>query len=320
MRVLIQPTPTSPHLHLIDCPIPSPNPNANEHLIRVHCTAPTAGELLWSTMVAVPDKQPVPCSDMAGTVVSAPPDSPFQAGDEVYARTSFSRPGAAREYTIALTEELAHRPKGLSWAEAASIPLCAETAWQALFEQAGVGDFHSPVWKGKRVLVTGASGGTGNWVVQLGKIVGAEVIGTCGSKNVDFVRGLGAAEAIDYRKQSLREWTDATEKKVDVVIDCVGGKTLEDAWWCVANDGVVVSICHPPEEHRPVHLLYDGIKEVFFIMKPDGSTLQKITKLVEEGKCWPVVDSVWSLQQFQEAFDRVGGGHARGKVIMDLTI
>lgn len=97
MRSLLQPGFLSTRLELVDRPVPVANHDAGEHLIRVHCTVPCAGDLLWPSIVTAPDKEPVPCEDVAGTVVTAPPNSPFRPGDEVYARSSYFRPGCARE-------------------------------------------------------------------------------------------------------------------------------------------------------------------------------------------------------------------------------
>ncbi|KAI9039414.1 NADP-dependent oxidoreductase [Aspergillus affinis] len=320
MRTILQPELTSTRLELVDRPVPIANPDADEHLIRVHCTAPCAGELFWPSIVSVPNKEPVPCDDVAGTVVTAPPNSPFRPGDEVYARSTYFRPGCARDYTVIVTDELAHRPQNLSWVESAATPLSAETAWQALFEQSGIGGFDSAAWKNKRILVTAASGGVGTWLLQLGSIVGAQVIGTCGPTNMELVKAFGAAEVLNYRADSLREWGQNAANKVDLVVDCVGGKSLEDAWWCVRDGGVLISIYQAPDKLRPTEVTVQGVKEIFFIMKPRRSDLEEITKLVETGKCRPLVDSVWPLEQFQEAFDRLGSGHARGKVVLDLKL
>lgn len=195
------------------------------------------------------------------------------------------------------------------------------TAWQALFEQAGIGSLESGAWKGKRVLVTAASGGVGAWVVQLAKLAGASVVGTCGPDNLGFVRGLGADEVLDYRSVDLKSWVAADGgRKVDVVVDCIGRKALADAWWALREGGIVMSIFQPPGDMRPQGCETKDVKEVFFIMEPVGEHLEAITRLVEEGKCRGFVDSVWPLELFQEAFKRVESGHARGKVIIDLGL
>lgn len=203
--------------------------------------------------------------------------------------------------------------------ESTAVPLSAQTAWQALFVQSGIGDFGSAEWKGKRVLVTAASGGVGIWVTQIASVIGATVIGTCGSRNVDFVKGLGASEVIDYRKTDLRKWAQEPGNQVDVVVDCVGGGSLADAWWCMKDGGVLVSIFQPPEQVRPEGL-EKSVKSLFFVMDPKREHLEAITELVEMGKCRPVVDSIWPLELFEEAFARLDGGHARGKIIFDLSL
>jgi NADPH:quinone reductase-like Zn-dependent oxidoreductase len=264
---------------------------------------------------------------MAGTVISAPPDSPFKVGDAVYARTNYTRPGNARDYTIAVTDELALIPKGLSWVQAAAVPVSAETAWQILFvhgvnsdgEGGGEVDWETArrFWGGKRVLVTAASGGVGMWVVQLAVLLGAEVVGTCGSGNLEFVRSLGAM-ALDYRVVDLKDWA-GSEGKVDVVVDCVGGRALGDAWWTVRDGGVVLSIFQPPLMVRPEGIEGD-VKDVFFVMQPVRRQLEEITKLIERGECRGMVDSVWPLEQYEEAFKRLDGGHAKGKIVFDLSL
>ncbi|OJJ05029.1 hypothetical protein ASPVEDRAFT_197981 [Aspergillus versicolor CBS 583.65] len=325
MRAIQQPNAHSQSLILTTLPTPTPSPNSSEHLIRVQAVAPCAGELLWPPLFP-PSSGPrvfIPCPDVAGTVVSAPPDSPFRPGDAVYTRANYARNGGASEYTLLATEELAHRPRNeLSWAGVAAIPLSSMTAWQALFEQAGVGSLESGAWKGKRVLVTAASGGVGAWVVQLAKLAGASVVGTCGPDNLGFVSGLGADEVLDYRSVDLKSWVAADDggRKVDVVVDCIGRKALADAWWALREGGIVMSIFQPPGDVRPQECETKDVKEVFFIMEPVGKHLEAITKLVEEGKCRGFMDSVWPLELFQEAFKRVESGHARGKVIIDFGL
>jgi NADPH:quinone reductase-like Zn-dependent oxidoreductase len=320
VRALLQADPASTNVTLVERPLPTPNFEKGEHLVRVHAVSPCAGELLWPSFGDIPGKEIITCDDVAGVIVSAPTSSPFKIGDEVYARTSYYRPGCARDYAIITTDELACRPHNLSWAESAAVPLAAETAWQALFKHAGVGDFDSPNWKGKRVLVTAASGGVGTWLVQIASLTGAEVVGTCGPDNVEHVQALGAKQALNYRSLDIAEWGRNPANKVDVVIDCIGGRSLEDVWWCLRDGGVIISINIPPETKRPTGLTVSGVKDIFFIMEPCGTDLARITKLIEEGKCRPIVDSVWPLEQFQYGYQRLDSGHARGKVIFDLLM
>jgi hypothetical protein len=122
-NAIVQPDKMSTAVVMInDHPVSTAEPSTTEHLIRVHTAAITNGELLWTKNFPFPPeiaarKILVPCDDVAGTVVTAPPTSPFQPGTEVYARSSYTRTGYAREYTILLMEEMAKRPQKLSWAE-----------------------------------------------------------------------------------------------------------------------------------------------------------------------------------------------------------
>ncbi|PWY78009.1 NAD(P)-binding protein [Aspergillus sclerotioniger CBS 115572] len=320
-RTLIQPTAESntEDLTLTSHVIPTPNLTKNEHLIQVHACSPCAGELHWPRNFPPPQPRDlIPCPDVSGTVVSAPPDSPFQPGAEVYARTNYIRPGNARDYTIATTDELALKPRGLSWVEAAAVPVSAETAWQILFIHAGV---VSPDAEMDRILVTAASGGFGMWVVQVAaRVLGVEVVGTCGSDNVELVRSMGAKEVVDYRATDLKVWVEQeTGKRVDVVIDCVGGRALQDAWWAVKQGGTVLSIVQPPEGVCP-RSEKGGVKDIFFVMQPSGKQLGMITELIEEGKCRGLVDSVWPLERFRPAFERLDTGHTCGKIVLDLAL
>jgi NADPH:quinone reductase-like Zn-dependent oxidoreductase len=147
--------------------IPVTDSARNDHLIRVHTIALCSNELKWPILFPAalladnPDKQITPGYDLAGTVVTSPPNSPFQPGTEIYTRTRASRPGNCREYTIARTEEIALKPQILDWVDAATVPLSALSAWQALFEHGGVNGLDDATAKGKRVLVTAAAGGVG---------------------------------------------------------------------------------------------------------------------------------------------------------------
>lgn len=324
MRALLQADLTSTNLTPLDLPLPTlPSPNPNHHLLRVHAFAPCSGELLWPAYFPPADptaKTWIPCADVSGTVVAAPASSPFPRGSRVYARTNYARAGVAAEFAVALTEELARKPENLGWAESATVALSAQTAWQALFVQAGwVARAGSA--SGKRILVTAAAGGVGVWVVQLAKWIGAEVVGTCGTDNIEFVKSLGVDVAIDYRKVSIKDWVEqAGENKVDLVIDCVGKKSLEDAWWAVKSGGTLISIYQPPEQMKPAGLEVQDVRSFFFIMQPRGPQLEKITALIEEGVCKPVLDSVWPFEKWEEAFARANGGHARGKVVIDFGV
>ncbi|KAF1991364.1 putative zinc-binding oxidoreductase [Aulographum hederae CBS 113979] len=311
-------------LYLTTQPTPTPDFSQDEHLIKVHATAPCSGELLWPINFpefCVQSPTPIPCFDVAGTVVSAPPSSPFQTGARVWGRTSPARHGMATEYAIATTSELAIVPDNLTWEEAATVPLSALTAWEALFEQSKIGHIESGAWKGKRLLITAASGGVGLWAVQLAKLAGAIVVGTCGPSNVEFVKSLGAEDVVNYRDQSLKHWVedDRGQREVDIVFDCIGGKSLKDAWWTVKDGGELIGIYEPTEGQRPEELKGKTVRNLFFVMKPIGAPLKEIGKFIESGKLKPALDSTWPFDDYQKAFDKVASGHARGKVVIKIA-
>jgi NADPH:quinone reductase-like Zn-dependent oxidoreductase len=322
-KAVLQPDRMKTNLLMItDHSVPTPNFATNEHLVRVHTTAITNGELLWPKNFPPPEpyassKTLVPCDDVAGTVVSAPLSSPYQPGAEVYARTNYFRTGCARQYTILKTEEMAKKPQRFSWAESATVPMSAETAWQALFVHAGLVAEAGTGAKGKRVFVTAASGGVGVWMVQFAKWAGAEVVGSCSGRNVEWVAGLGADVVVDYGRTDIRSWASEVGNRADVVVDCIGGKALEDAWWVVRDGGTLVSIFQPPEEKRPEGAPVVG-RSLFFVMESDGVLLRRVTALIEGGFGKPALDSVYPFDQFQDAFDKLAGGKTRGKVVLDL--
>lgn len=349
-------TPDRPDTLALTSNAPVPTPAPDQALLRVLTTSITANELSWAETLR--RQAPIPGHDVCGLIVSMPtltdkqesgPSSAtpsFQVGDKVFALTSFSRDGAAAEYVVASPTELALAPEGrISDEEIASLPLSALTAWQALFEHAGlqsnVGAQNERTDRAQskgeaareeakeqaretplRILITAASGGVGSVAVQLAKRAVAGdtyVIGTCSARNVDFVRGLGADEVVDYTvgTPSFEDAVLRSGGPVDVALDCVGGATLSRCWACLKSEGgVVVSVAEPPSEVNVAN--NPGKKGVFFVVKPNGTQLAQIASLVERGAIKGVVDSVWDLSEAVKAFDKLGQGHARGKIVLRI--
>jgi NADPH:quinone reductase-like Zn-dependent oxidoreductase len=331
MKTLLQASRQTTTVISTTAPLPTPT-HPSDVLVRVHATAPCAGELLWA--INFPDSIPaskamVPCQDLAGTVVTAPATSGFVPGDRVYCRIDAARAGAARDYALARAGELAKIPGNLNWVEAAATPLSALTAWQALFVQ---GTLDARGLKGDgaarernarvRVLVTGAAGGVGSWVVQLAKLAGAgAVVAVCGRGKEEAVRELGATEVVDYTKTSIEEWVaaDPAAREVDLVVEMVGGKTLAGCWAAVKEGGAMVTINTPPAYGKPEGMKKELAKALFFIVEPLGSNLAEIGELIEAGHVRPTVDSVWEFADYQKAFERLESGHAKGKIIIKVS-
>jgi NADPH:quinone reductase-like Zn-dependent oxidoreductase len=300
---------------------PTNNDFPNSYIIKVNATALTRGELAWPEPLE-PDT-PIPGYDLAG-IVTAIPSTPvskaYKIGDEVYGLTSFGRKGNARELTVADEREINFKPKNLTWEEAATVPLSALSAFQSLFVH---GKLNSPGTggnEGKRVLVTAASGGVGIWAVQLAHQAGINVVGTCGPTNVNFVKSLGADTVLDYTKTDLLTWVneDPEHRGFDLVVDCIGGQTLTDAWKCARQGGRVISIAEPADSKKPKDGSAEGVQSVWFIVESDRVQLGQITNLIEQGKCKGQIDRVFALEQWKEAFERLEEGHAKGKVILRM--
>ncbi|KAM5349654.1 hypothetical protein ACJ41O_006159 [Fusarium nematophilum] len=330
MKAVLQPDKHFHKLMLTEQPVPMPT-HPQDVLVKVHATAPCKGELdwaLWAPDFIGDDKIPIPGQDLAGTVVSAPADSGFKAGDQVYARIEANRPGAAAEYVLARVPELAVRPKNLNWAETAATPISALTAYQSLFTKGTLdplaleGDKAALEKNSKlRVLVTAGAGGVGSWALQLARAAGvASVVTAVGPKNMDFAKELGATELMDYTKQSIREWVaeDPASREVDLVFDCIGGPSLAQSWYAVKDGGSLISVCGVPEESRPQDVKKDS-HSLWFVITPLGKDLDIITGLLEAGKLKPNIDSVVGFDKFAEAWDKVESGKARGKVIVMVS-
>jgi NADPH:quinone reductase-like Zn-dependent oxidoreductase len=145
-------------------------------------------------------------------------------------------------------------------------------------------------------------------------------LGICGPNNVDFIKELGVNEVINYKQTTLQEYiNNQPTQKFDVVLDCVGGSSLKEAWIAVKSGGTLLSIVQPVEATKPDEGVSEGVKASFFIVEQDGLQLERITRLIEDGKIRTVVDSVWAFEEFQKAFEKVESGRARGKVVVDVT-
>lgn len=309
---------------VIQVPLPKPDFAAGEHLIKVFTVGLVGTELLWPRPPEL--NVTVPGVDVVGRIVSAPPASNFQPGAIVYARTMYPRPGSAREYSIVKTDEIAPVPKTLSYTEAAAVPVSALTAWQVYFEHMGYPSLSDKpsMDKSLRILVNGASGGVGQWAVQLARLLGAYVIGVTSAANAELVNSLGADEIIDYRTQSPKKWAEDTEKKVDLAFDCVGRRAAEPIWHTVKQGGQYVTIVPPEDMNFKTNLdtpsdVDSSVKGTWFLMHPSGDDLVKIAGVIDAGRCRPIVDSVYSFEDGEEAFKRVDSGRTVGKVVLKVA-
>ena len=197
--------------------VPRPNPGPGEVLVKVEA----AGVGPWDGWIragksALP--QPLPLtlgSDLSGEIVAVGPGvSDLRVGDQVYGVTNPQFIGAYAEYALASAAMVSSKPTSLTYIEAASVPVIAVTAWQALFDQA-------QLKAGQTVVIHGAAGNVGAYAVQLARRAGVRTIATAATDDIPFVRNLGANTVIDYRTQRFEEEV----RDADAVIDLVGGET-----------------------------------------------------------------------------------------------
>jgi len=250
----------------------------------------------------------------------------FAPGDEVYARPAADRIGTFAELIAVDEGDLAPKPTGLTMAEAASLPLVALTAWQALVEKA-------QLQPGQTVLIHAGSGGVGTIAIQLAKHLGAVVATTTSAANADWVRDLGADRVIDYRRQDF----ERDLRDVDVVLDSLGGTNLEKSLRVLRPGGKAIGIAGPPDPAfaaeagmNPVLRLVItalsgkirrqakklGVTYEFLFMRASGDQLRQISALVDSGVLRPVVGRVFDFDQTVDAVQSIGKGSIRGKAVI----
>jgi alcohol dehydrogenase len=267
--------------------------------------------------------------DAAGVVVKVGPRvRQFKLGDEVYARPDDLRIGTFAEFVPVKEASVALKPKSLTMEEAASIPLVALTAWQALVEKANLK-------KGQKVFIQAGSGGVGTFAIQLAKHLGATVATTTSSTNVTLVKSLGADVVIDYQTQDFED----VLHDYDVVLNSQDGTTLAKSLRVLRGGGKLISISGPPdpefgkERGAPwfvrliIRLLSAGVRKKanrrdlkysFLFMRANGHQLLEITRLIEAGAIRPVIDRVFPFESTNEALAYVETGRAKGKVVVKL--
>jgi NADPH:quinone reductase-like Zn-dependent oxidoreductase len=289
---------------------PKPSLKNGDALVRVHSCAITRTELTWdatyTTRNGAGRLPTIPGHEISGVVEAVGPNAvDAKVGDEVYALTDFWRDGAAAEYVAVNAADLAPKPLRLNHTQAAAVPLAALTAWQALFDHAGL-------IAGQEILIHGATGGVGSFAVQLAHWRGAFIVGTTGPDSAGLARELGVEKVIDY---TASRFEDAV-RDADVVLDTVGGETLERSWGVLRRGGVLVTVAgSATAETAERH----GVRGVDFIVKPSRAELQEITRLIEAGKLRPIIGATFPLEKAKEAFEHGASGHTHGKIVLQVT-
>jgi NADPH:quinone reductase-like Zn-dependent oxidoreductase len=274
---------------------PVPVPAAGEVLVAVRAAAITFDELTWDETWA---RTPViPSHEVSGVVSEIGSGvTDFQPGDEVYALIDFDRDGGAAEFVAVPAADLAAKPLTVSHAQAAALPLAGLTALQALVD-------HAAVRPGESVLVHGGAGGVGALAVQLAGILGANVTATIRSDAGELVRGFGAQRVIDVRTESFDD-----SGPYDVVLDTVGGETLQRSAAVLRPGGRLVTLSAPPPQ---------GVTATFFIVKPNRNQLAELAGLVDSGRLQVRIADTFSLAEGRQAFESGQSRNRRpGKTVL----
>ncbi|MFJ2213378.1 NADP-dependent oxidoreductase [Streptomyces sp. NPDC101062] len=314
--------------------MPDPRVGAGDVLVRIHAASVNPLDLRLRDgdfRAILPYGLPLVLgNDLAGVVVQVGPDvTRFAVGDEVYARPDKNRIGTFAELIAVHQDDVAVKPATLTMEEAASLPLVALTAWQALVERA-------QVRPGQKVLIHAGAGGVGTVAVQLAKHLGAYVAATASTGKVDLVKELGADVVIDYTQRDFATVLDG----YDVVLDTLGGETLKKSVRVLKPGGKIISVAGPPDAAFARELGANALLRLamsalsfttrrragrrdvtysFLFMKASGDQLRALTPLVDAGEIRPVVDRVFPFAETREAMEYVEKGRARaGKVVVAM--
>ncbi|MEC2917944.1 NADP-dependent oxidoreductase [Bacillus tropicus] len=252
----------------------------------------------------------------------------FKVGDEIYARPRKNKIGTFAEYIAIHEDDIALKPKNLSFEEAASIPLVGLTSYQALHD-------NMQLQKGQKILIHAGSGGVGTFAIQLAKIMGATVTTTASEAGANLVKSLGADEIINYKTEKFEDMLT----NYDAVFDTIGGTTLEKSFNIIKSGGNIVSVSGMPNARFGKEfgsgffktLLFSlaskkltalekkhNARYSFLFMKPSGDQLRTIANYIEAGKIKPVIDRVFPFEDAQKAMEYSEAGRAKGKIIVKI--
>jgi NADPH:quinone reductase-like Zn-dependent oxidoreductase len=289
--------------------VPRPEPSPGEVLVKVVA----AGVGPWDGWIrsgksALP--QPLPLtlgSDISGEIVAmGPGDTELRAGDEVFGVTNSRFIGAYAEYAVASAGMVSNKPTSLSHVEAASVPVIAVTAWQALFD-------HAQLEAGQTVVIHGAAGNVGSYAVQLAHLAGVQTIATVSTGDISVARNLGANTVIDYRTQRFEEEV----RSADAVIDLVGGETQERSFQVLRRGGKLISAVSRPDQDLAKRY---GVEAAFFLVNVTSQYLTKIARFIDDGKLRTNVGAVLPLADAREAHLMLERARPqpKGKIVLDI--
>lgn len=309
MRVITQQKFGSPEvLTIVDAPEPEPLPT--EVLVRVEAIGlnPLEARLRAGEFPLLGPPPFVLGWDISGVVEEGPRTWRFRPGDEVFGMPLFPRAaGAYAEVVSAPALHLARKPASLSHVEAAALPLVGLTAWQGLVDLGGVRE-------GDRVLVHGGGGGVGHVAIQIAKAFGAYVITTAGGSKREFVEEVGADEVIDYTAVDFAE----TVRDIDVVLDTIGGDTVERSLEVLRPGGHLVTAVAEEDVRLIAEFEAAGMRFSGIAVDPDPVGLRGLVELVAQGRLRVHVQETFPFERVADAHRLIDRGHLQGKIVLTL--
>ena len=286
--------------------VPVPTPGEQEVLVRVAA----AGVAPWDALIReglskVSPQPPLTLgSDLSGVIEAVGKGvSGFAAGDEIYGVTNPQFCGAQAEYAVAAAEMIALKPPLLDFAEAASAPVIAVTAWQMLFE-------YAQAKRGETVMILGAAGNVGAYATQMAIDAGASVLAVAKAKDEPLLLSLGAQSIVNASTPQLEKHLP----QVDAILDCVGGSLLELCLPALKPGGKLVTVVSTqPLPHRA------DVQPIFFYAEVTEARLHTLTTLFEEGRIAPRVGSIIPLDDACTAHQMLAGApHKPGKIVLQI--
>ena len=299
---------TEEEMVLIDLPLPSPE----DEQVIVEVFATSINPIDWKLREGylkdqLPFEFPIILGwDAAGVIHKVGSKvTDWKQGDRVFARPATTARGTYAEFTAIDQGLLARVPDDVSFTEAAATPLAGLTAWQCLYDFAGL-------QAGEKVLIHAGAGGVGSFAIQLAKHTGATVVATGGPESLPVMKDLGADHVVNYKNTD-----NPLPNDFDVVLDTVGGETQEKSFGLLKEGGRLVSIVQPPNERLAKE---KKVRAGFVWLEPRGNQLQELAKLMDENKVKPLIDKVlpFSSDGLKEAHRLSQSGHAKGKIVIEM--
>jgi NADPH:quinone reductase-like Zn-dependent oxidoreductase len=305
--------------------IEAPVVGDDDVLVRVRAAG--CGPDVWHIMTGMPymaraaigfrrPKVAVRGWDLAGTVEAVGPNvTAFESGDEVM---GIAEGGSFAELASTPSNKLVSKPAGLTFEQAAAVPISGVTALRAVRDEGNV-------QSGQSVLVIGAAGGVGSLAVQVAKARGAQVTGVCSTSKSDLVRSVGADDVIDYTREDFADGT----RRWDVIVDTAGRRSLSQLRRALTPKGTLVIVGGDGGGRwtggffrgmlrAPVVSLFVGQRLRGLATKVEQRDLQTLTELIEAGSVKPVIDRTYPLVEAADAIRYLHEGHPAGKIVITV--